>query len=294
MPSCINEGIMDAGAPLMTDPVREGLLSAYRKLMEPLVRILIRNGVSYGEFNEALKTIFVEIAERDFGLPDRKPSQSRIAILTGLTRKEVAKQKQILEEGDLQIQSNLNRVTRVLVGWHTDSDFTGPYGLPIELPFEAETSKGISFCELVRRHSGDMAPRAMLDELLRVGAVEQQANGSYKVLMRAYIPEKLHPDAVERLGQVVSNFVNTLEYNMEKTGPGAGRFERVVFADKGLRKDLMPAFDRLLRIKGQQLLVELDNWMSSQEVTETAQIKDVERVKTGVGIYHYIEGEDDS
>lgn len=275
----------------MTDPVREGLLSAYRKLMEPLVRILIRNGVSYNEFNEALKTIFVEIAERDFGLPDRKPSQSRIAILTGLTRKEVAKQKQILEAGGFQLHGNLNRVTRVLVGWHTDSDFTGPYGMPIELPFES--SSGPSFCGLVRRYSGDMAPRAMLDELLRVGAVEQLATGSFKVLMRAYIPEKLHPDAVERLGQVVRNFVNTLEFNMEKTAPGSGRFERVVFADRGLGKELMPAFDRLLRIKGQQLLVELDNWLSSQEVTETARAKGIERVKTGVGIYHYIEEDDD-
>jgi hypothetical protein len=53
----------------MTDSVRTGLIAAYRKLMEPLVRILIRNGVSYGEFSEILKSTFVEVAERDFGIP---------------------------------------------------------------------------------------------------------------------------------------------------------------------------------------------------------------------------------
>lgn len=271
----------------MTDSVRNGLIAAYRKLMEPLVRILIRNGVSYGEFVELLKSIFVQVAERDFGLPDRKASQSRIAILTGMTRKEVARQKSILEGGGFIENSNLNRVTRVLEGWHTDPSFTGPYGLPIELNFDG--NQGINFTELVRRYSGDMAPRAMLDELLRVGAVERLSTGSFRVLMRAYIPESLHPDALERLGHVVRNFINTYEYNMEKVAQGAGRFERVVVADQGLRKELMPAFDRLLRMKGQQLLVELDNWISSQELTEGAKYRDGGRVKTGVGIYHFIE-----
>ena len=151
----------------MTDPVRLGLLSAYRKLMQPLVRILVRNGVSFGELGEVLKNVFVEVAERDFDVPGRRTSQSRVAILTGLTRKEVAKQKAILDSGgDWNVVTNLNRVTRVLVGWHTDPDFTGPYGMPLELPFESSVAR--SFTDLVRRHSGDMAPRAMLDELLRV------------------------------------------------------------------------------------------------------------------------------
>jgi uncharacterized protein DUF6502 len=271
----------------MTDAVRLGLLSAYRKIMQPLVRILVRNGVSFGEFSEVLKNVFVEVAERDFSLPGRKISQSRIAILTGLTRKEVAKQKAILDSGGaLNVESNLNRVTRVLVGWHTDPDFTGPYGMPLELAFES--TSGSSFVHLVRKHSGDMAPRAMLDELLRVGAVEKLTTGAYKVVMRAYIPEKfLHPDALQRFGEVVRDFVNTYEFNIGKR-PGLGRFERIVFADDGLREELLPAFDALLRAKGQTLLVELDNWISAQEVSATAKNKGSKRVRTGVGIYHFL------
>lgn len=256
--------------------------------MQPLVRILIRNGISCAEFSEMLKSVFVEVAERDFGIPSRKTSQSRIAILTGLTRKEVAKQKAMLETGDFDIIGNLNRVTRVLVGWHTDPQYTGPYGLPVELPFESDTE--VSFFELVRRYSGDMAARAMLDELLRVGAVEQLAGGTFRVLQRAYIPENLHPDQLQRLGEVVSNFVNTVDYNMARPDRSLGRFERVVYADNGLSRHLLPAFERLLRIKGQQLLEELDNWLSSQELTTTtARSSDKDRVKTGVGIYHYID-----
>ena len=275
----------------MPEDVRLGLLAAYRKLLRPLVRILIRHGISFGEFSELLKNVFVEVGGRDFGIPERKVSQSRVAIITGLTRKEVAKQEAILAAGGaLNIQSNLNRVTRVLVGWHSDPDFTGPYGLPLELPFEAEGAS--NFANLVRKHSGDMAPRAMLDELIRVGAVERQASGSFKVLMRSYIPESFHAEALERFGEVVRDFVNTYEYNMG-TRPGSGRFERIVYHNDGLRPELMPAFEALIRTKGMALLVELDNWMTAQDSPTQAKGPDSRRVKTGVGIYHFVSSDDD-
>ena len=274
----------------MADSVRTGLLAAYRVLMRPLVRILIRNGVTHAEFSETLKLVFVDVADLDFRLPDREPSQSRVAILTGLSRKEVAQQKEILEgksvSGPL---SNLNRVTKVLLGWHTDADFTGPYGMPLELPLQSKDEA--SLVELLQRYSGDMAPQAMVDELVRVGVMEKTPVGLYKVLTRAYVPESLHPDQLERLGTVVRNFLDTVEYNMEReatTDPG--RFERVVVSDDGLREDLMPAFQQLIREKGQQLLVELDNWLSSPD--DTSNVSDSRKnVMTGVGIYHFIEGE---
>jgi Family of unknown function (DUF6502) len=270
----------------MTDTVRPGFLVAFRKILRPLVRILIRHGVSFGELAEVLKTVFVEVAARDFTLPERKVSQSRIAILTGLTRKEVAKQEGIIASGGvLDFPSNLNRVTRVLVAWHTDPEFTGPYGMPLDLPFDSTSPA--NFMSLVRKHSGDMAARAMLDELLRVGAVERLASGSFKVLARAYIPRDFDPDALHRFGEVVRDFIHTYEFNMDKR-PGLGRFERIVFADDGLREELMPAFNALIRAKGPQLLNELDNWLSAQESTSTSRTRHSKKLKTGVGIYHYV------
>jgi len=96
-------------------------------------------------------------------------------------------------------------------------------------------------------------------------------------------------DALEGLGREISNFVTTVEFNMEKAAPGAGRFERVVFADNGLKVELLPSFDRLLREKGQQLLVELDNWLSTQDPIDEGESRSAGIVKTGIGIYHFIE-----
>jgi hypothetical protein len=129
----------------------------------------------------------------------------------------------------------------------------------------------------------------MLDELLRAGLVEKISAGSFKILKRAYVPESLHADALERLGGVIKNFVTTVEVNTEKSAPGSGRFERVVFADNGLKLELLPSFERLLRTKVQQLLVELDNWLGAQEPTDASENNSLGTVRTDVGIYHFIE-----
>ena len=272
----------------MSDSVKQGLLSAYATLLRPLVRILVRHGVSFNEFSEVLKGVYTDVAESDFGIPGKRSSQSRIAILTGLTRKDVARLKSKKSLIGLDDDSgNLNRVTRVLVGWHTDKQYTGPYGLPLEVPFDSDNQ--VSFTELVRRYSGDMAPRAMLDELLRVRAVEEVDQGWYRVLTRSYIPEPLHADAIERLGGVLRNFVRTVEVNLEKKSPGTGRFERIVYADDGLRVDRLADFDRLIRAKGQGFLEELDDWLSSHASDQSQD--DFPRIQAGVGIYHYIEEE---
>ena len=72
----------------MEEDLKQGLITAYRRLMRPLIRILIRNGVAYGEFAEIAKEVYIDVAASDFKVPHRKMSQARISILTGLTRKE--------------------------------------------------------------------------------------------------------------------------------------------------------------------------------------------------------------
>jgi hypothetical protein len=72
--------------------------------------------------------------------------------------------------------------------------------------------------------------------------------------------------------------------------PGMGRFERIMFADEGLREELMPAFDALLRAKGHKFLLELHNWITAQDNAGVSR-KGKRRIKTGVGVYHFISEE---
>jgi len=271
----------------MEADLKQGLLAAYRRLMRPLIRILIRNGVAYGEFAEIAKEVYIDVAASDFKVAHRKMSQARIAILTGLTRKEVARIFSGKNKGNQELISNHNRVTRVLTGWHTDTEYTGPYGLPLELRFE-DTEKQIDFTQLVHRYSGDMAARAMLDELLRIGVVIETEPGWYKALTRTYTPAIDNPDSLERLAGVVYNFINTVDKNIAEQDQSKRNFERQVFADNGIRKEDLPRFSAYIKIRAQELLEEMDNWLSQ---LDSPNPNDTDRIQTGLGIYHYVDDE---
>lgn len=260
------------------------ILAAYKRLLRPLIRILIRNGVSFGEFSEVAKDVYVEVASGDFQLPDKNMTQGRIAILTGLTRKEV--NRLITRKGDRQRKyaSNLNRVTRILSGWHTDPQFTGPYGLPLDVPYDA--SDGRSFVELVRRYTGDMPARAMLDELLRIGVAQETESGRIKVLTRTYLPKADAPESLDRLGKSVRNFVETMDFNRTESDPDRRLFERTVVADAGIRLRDLPGFQSYVRVRGQLLLEEIDDWLSKLEPLDEKVNEPI--IQTGVGIYHYL------
>lgn len=270
------------------DGVKQGLLAAYRRFMGPLVRILIRNGISFNEFADELKGVFVEVAQRDFPIDERNPSGTRIAILTGLTRKEVKRQLELIDGLGARTGTESNRVIRVLDGWHSDADFTGPYGLPLELLFDDIKGHVPSFTELVRRHSGDMSPRAMLDELKRLGAVELLPDNSIRALTKTYISSDLDPEVLVRMGAVIKNLAETLDYNFNQENSGdKKRFERSVYTSVGITPADLEDFSSLVGDKGQLLLETLDNFLSSHEGKSSA--KEDANIKTGVEIYHYIE-----
>lgn len=274
----------------MSDSVKTGLLAAYSKLLRPLIRILLRHGVTYAEFSEVVKTGFVTVAAQEFRVPAKKMSKARIAIVTGLTRKEVQRLSTIDHEERFALKTNLSRITRVLSGWHTDPEYTGPYGMPLEVRYDSDVPNDSTFVRLVQQYSGDMTPRAMLDELLRVGAVVETDLNWFKVLRREYVPDALAPDFLERLGRGVHDFVHTLEENMQKSATKIARFERTVRPDAGLDERNLPAFDAYVRVKCQELLEEIDNWLSKFEPPDRKKGDRV--IQTGVGIYHFVVNED--
>lgn len=270
----------------MSESVKTGLLAAYSKLLRPLIRILLRHGVTYAEFSEVVKTVFVTTAAQEFRVPGKKMSKARIAIVTGLTRKEVQRLSSIGHEERFTLKTNLNRITRVLSGWHTDPDFTGPYGMPLEIRYDSDVPNDSTFVRLVQQYSGDMTPRAMLDELMRVGAVVETDQDWFKVIRREYVPEALAPDSLERLGRGVHDFIHTLEENMQKAAGDPGQFERTVRPNLGLDARNLPAFDTYVREKCQGLLEEIDNWLSKFDAPDPK--KGDEVIQTGVGIYHFV------
>jgi len=275
------------------EDLRDQLRKAYRRLLNPLVRILIRNGVTATETEELIRQVFVDSAtSNEFQFPGRRLSDTRVAILTGLSRKEVHRLRNRSDSD--KARTNLSRVARVIAGWNQDPDFTGPYGLPLAIPFEDDPNiDARSFTELVRRHSGDMAPRAMLDELIRTGLAEFDDDNLIRNTGRSYIPTKLDPAAIEHLGKAVARLADTLDFNNQIESAELGRFERDVQTDIGLTEEQYTQFNIYLRTKCQQLLETLDNWLAMQEGRISAHRRPERlpkrKMMTGIGVYHFVE-----
>lgn len=271
----------------MGEEVQEHLRLALRRMLKPLIRLLISQGVSHADFSEAAKDVYVEIAVRHFS-DGNKINRSRIAILTGLTRKEVKNvlDRALAAEGHGRLFS---RPSRVLTGWYSDPAYTGPYGIPLDLPYETQEPSGVSFVNLVRIYSGDMAPRQMLTELMRSGSVIE-VDGRYKAVRRNYEPQPLSPELINRLGDLGYRVFSTAARNIDKEYLGGGYFDRHVFADNGCTDEVIERFDKYIKARGQELLEEIDVWFSTNE---KANAPGATRKGTGLYMVHYVENPDE-
>ncbi len=226
-----------------------------------------------------------------FQLADSKQSVSRIAITTGLTRLEVSRLLTQTDEDAEALFGRLSRVGRLLTGWHQDSDFTGPYGIAYEVPFDAAPGRR-SFTELARRYTGDVPPDEMLDEMKRIGAVLDLGNGYYRVLIRSYIPSAEDPAKFHAMSVAFTDLAKTLDQNL-RPDEDHKLFERRVWAPNGVSQSAAMDFDRYVKDRGQQFLESIDDWLSSKE-TEAIKYDIQPRVKVGLGVYMFvrpIEGE---
>jgi hypothetical protein len=203
--------------------------------------------------------------------------------LLGLTRKEVQRLKSEPREDSQEAGERYNRAARVLTGWVRDADFLGPDGEP--RPLEAEGDSG--FGALVRRHSGDMPARAVLDELVRVGAVRRREDGRFELLARAYVPQQSAVEKLGILGADAADLIETIDHNLQH-GTADPRFQRKVMY-QNVPVDALPAFRKLSAMQSQALLEELDHWLAAHDIDNPAQSPDLPRARVGLGIYYFEE-----
>ena len=269
----------------MTSHSRPGqtLGAAISRLLRPLFRVLLRHSMPFGAFEELAKRVYVDVALKEFAIPGKKPSISRASILSGLTRKEVQRLvNEPIKTGAASIE-RYNRAARVLTGWIRDPDFLDTKGKPRALQADGQ----LSFATLAKRHSGDMPARAVLDELLRVGAVRQHEDGRIEPKARAYVPQQSAVDKLAILGADVADLIDTIDHNLEP-GSADPRFQRKVMYHR-VDVDALPAFRKLSATQAQALLEKLDRWLAEHTTDPNTDETGHERARVGLGIYYFEE-----
>ncbi|MAG30323.1 MAG: hypothetical protein CL908_05430 [Deltaproteobacteria bacterium] len=263
-------------------------------LLRPLARLMLRRGVAYGQFAELAKQAFVETARRDFAVLGRKMTVSRVAVLTGLTRKEA---KRVLDEEPPADQANprrrINRAARVLSAWVQEESFRDGRGAPASLAFDGE--EGPTFSQLVGEYGGDVTPRAVLDELLRVGAVRRLKDGRLRPVERVYLPHADEGEKLMILGTDVGDLIASIDHNLD--APIDETFFQRKVAYDNLPTEYLPKLRKLLRRDAQALLERFDADMSAHDrdvvSAESEGQNDSGRRRAMVGIYYFEDEADD-
>lgn len=255
------------------------------RILQPFIRMLLRNGMTCQEFCELARQAYVECALTEPAGAGKKVTDARAAALTGLNRKEVRRLRQLIEASATESSPTPPaRGERVVSGWQRDHDFVDETGQPIALPFAGP----LSFSELVRRYSGDIPPRAMLEELKRVGVASEQED-AVRLEKEGYIPsgdpkhlfDIASRDVAALLATVDHNLVASTQAEISPVLQRTLRYSRIPRA-------ILPEWHALAQRESEALLNRLNHWLAQHDGDVRGQPDQVsEPVTTGLGLFYF-------
>ena len=269
----------------MDDKIKKEILDAFLVVMRPIVRILLRFGIGYREFLEVIKTAYVDIGSSDFGIRGRPTNISRVAVMTGLTRKEVRRLRDRIASGEDVVTVKTTPLSDVLHHWYAQEEFTNSSGYPVTLPFAGENK---SFASLVRKFGGDIPPGAMRTEMKRVGAIVENEDNSLTVVERTYRPSKELDTLVTSLIHAVYPLLANVAHNTDPEREDDTWANRVAYSQL-----LRPREKGRLRRVAKDRIIEFtesidDIFIAYESMIEEEVEKDEKAVVT-VGVYYFEE-----
>jgi hypothetical protein len=262
----------------LNNKLKQAAFSSFVLVMKPIARVLLRCGVSWKELAELIKLVYVDVATEDYGKHGRPANASRVAILTGLSRRDVKRARDALEQSDNLAKLTFKRIdhaTRVLSAWHQDRDFLTRSGKPRLLPQQGPGG----FTALLKKYAPDIPPTAMLKELLEVGAVRETPGGRLRVGASYFMPAAMDVDSIVRSGSVLQDLAQTVVHN-QLAASGAKRFEGRA-TNLHVKRGAKRAFHQFVEQRGMELLETVDTWLTEHEAGE----KDEKANRYGVGVY---------
>lgn len=262
------------------------LLKALRHVMRPLVRLMLRKGVTYLVFADLLKEVFVEVADREFRLGEKAPTDSRISLLTGVHRKDVRRLRNTSDPAASTLPENITFGAQLVNAW-ASAPFCNDAGQPLPLPRLARVGGDRSFDALVAKVSTDIRARVVLDEWLRLGVVRLDEQDLVHLEAQAFVPQKGFDEKAAYLGHNLHDHASAAVHNLSSEGPAF--FERSVHYD-ALAPMSVEALREAVASEGMQALLSFNRLAAELEFRDLPSLEPRQRIT--VGLYFYTEDSD--
>lgn len=265
-----------------SNQVSQALIDA----IKPIVAILLRTGIGYRQFAEIVKTAYVDVATNSYGLRGRPTNISRVAVMTGLTRKEIRRLRDSLSETDQPVFVKSTPLAHIVHNWFVDPDFCNENGEPLALPFDGDKK---SFSNLVKRFGGDIPPGAMRTELRRMGMISDREDGLMVLLKRNVAP-------VEEVDRLVTGLIKglypmalTLSNNLNpdnKEGTWVQRSAQTKF----VREEDIVKIRRVCRDRLTEFTESIDDLFTAYEIlNKDSRNMEKQKRAIGVGVFYFEE-----
>ncbi len=197
------------GAPEPAD----GLLESLRRILRPLVRLLIARSLTFQWAANVLRGVYVDVALREFPVGGKRQTDSRITLLTGVHRKDVKRLRSPSRAGGAAPRA-ASLGTQLIARWTALPEYLDAQGAPRPLARLATAGDEHSFESLVRSINTDIRPRVVLDEWLRLGLVRVDERDRVCLDVQAFIPSEGSDEMAYFFGRNLHDHVAAAVHNM--------------------------------------------------------------------------------
>lgn len=265
------------------DPAKGALIGAVRAILRPLVRQLIAYGVTFPAFGRVAKEIYIEVGTQHFALPFKKQTDSRVALVTGIARKEIGQLRRGQMPPPSEAQGSQALAIKVVRRWRSDARYLDGERDPRELAYEHGTA-GVSFSGLVDEVGGDIPPRAVLDELIRTGAVELLPDGGVRLAEAGYVPAREVEEKLRILGEDVAELIEAIRHNIESSGDEPFLQRKVYYDNVGAAA--LSELREKVRTAGAAFVRQVDELLAGYDRDRNPSAPAGRRQRVAVGVYY--------
>jgi Family of unknown function (DUF6502) len=201
------------------------ILEAVIRILKPLARLLLRHGVAYPAFAAALKPVFIQAAQDELKSEGRALTDSAVSLLSGVHRRDVRNLTRLYTAPDPASATPMNMATQVVARWLSQPQYQDADGQALPLTRSAPAG---GFDALVTSISTDVRPRAVLEEMLRLGIVQESDSG-ISLVDAGFAPRQGFAEMAQLLQANTHDHIAAAAHNLDQ---GSNFLEQSIFVDQ--------------------------------------------------------------